>query len=159
MNREVALGAILLACAAGYYRVAGAIPESQLADAVGPAGLPIAYAAVLGALSAALIVRAFWSAHRSAVGGPQVSARTLLRVLGMLALGILYIVVVPWLGYPLAIAVLIVGTSYYQGGRVDRRVMLVGVCGAVALWLLFVVLLGVRQPEGVLGLGRWPGTS
>ena len=159
MNRDVALGAILLVIAAGYYRLAEAIPESQLADAVGPAGLPVAYAAVLAVLSLTLLARGLRAAPPVSDGAPQVSRKILLRVLGMLALGIGYIVAAPWLGYALALAVLIVGTSYYQGGRLDRRVLLVGACGAVVLWVLFVVLLGVRQPEGILGLERWLGSS
>ena len=40
-----------LALAAGYFLLAAAIPESQLADAVGPQGLPRIYAFLLGALS------------------------------------------------------------------------------------------------------------
>ena len=42
----------------GYYLLTAQIPESQLADAVGPQGLPRIYAYVLGGLSLVLIARA-----------------------------------------------------------------------------------------------------
>ncbi len=48
----------MLALAIGYYLLAAQIPESQLADAVGPQGLPRIYAYVLGGLSLVLIARA-----------------------------------------------------------------------------------------------------
>ena len=49
------------------------------------------------------------------------------RVAGMLGMGIVYIVVVPWLGYILSIAALILATTYYQGGAINRQVAMVAV--------------------------------
>ena len=65
---------------------------------------------------------------------------------------------VPWVGYLVSIALLIAATAWYQGGTVTgerdtahpaRRILLVAASGAVVLWLLFVVLLGIPQPSGV----------
>lgn len=146
MNRDAALGVGLLLVAAGYYALASALPPSDLADAVGPAGLPKAYAVVLAVLSVLQIVRA---STRPTADAPALTRRVLLRVAGLLAIGVLYIAVVPWVGYPVAIAGLIVGTSYYQGGRLDARVWGVGVLGALALWVVFVLVLGIEHPQGV----------
>jgi len=144
VNRDGALGLLLLALAGGYYAAAAAIPPSTLADAVGPGGLPKMYGIVLGALALGLLARG----RRPDAGGPDISVRLLVRVAGLLALGVVYLLVFPWAGYPVSIAGLIVGTTYYQGGRVDRRVIAVGVMGAVLLWLLFAVLLGIPLPSG-----------
>lgn len=144
MNRDGVLGLLLLAVAATYYAAAAAIPPSTLADAVGPAGLPKVYAIVLGVLALGQLARA----RRGAAGGPAVSRQLLLRVAGLLALGVVYLIAVPRIGYPLSIAILIIGTAYYQGGRLDRRVIAVGVGGAAFLWLLFVQLLGIQYPMG-----------
>ena len=57
MDRDLAFGGTTLALSAGYYWMAAAIPRSQLADAVGPQGLPRVYALGLGTLSLALIVK------------------------------------------------------------------------------------------------------
>ena len=144
MNRDGALGLLLLALAAGYYAAADAIPPSTLADAVGPGGLPKAYAVVLGALALGLVARG----RRADAGGPEASARLLLRVGGLLALGVAYLLVVPWVGYPIAIAGLLIGTTCYQGGRLDGRVVAVGIGGAAFFWLLFVQVLGIDHPVG-----------
>ena len=80
-----------------------------------------------------------------------VSPQALGRVAGLLAIGVAYVVVVPWLGYMLSLAALIMATTYYQGGALDRRVIVVAMSGAIVFWLLFVKLLGIPQPAGL-----WP---
>jgi putative tricarboxylic transport membrane protein len=146
VNRDAALGVVMLAVAGGYYAAASALPTSQLDDAVGPQGLPRAYALVLAVLSVVLI---------AARGTPQDErGGTLPRVAGMLAIGALYVVAAPWLGYVPALAALILVTVYYQGGAVDRRTAVVAVSGALLFWLLFVFVLGIPQPAGF-----WPAMS
>ena len=134
----------MLAVAGGYYAAATLIPESQLADAVGPQGLPKTYAIVLAALSLMLIVT-------SAASAPDQQRYALGRVGGMLLIGVIYIIAAPWIGYIPSIAALILVTIYYQGGAINRRVALVSVSGAVFFWLLFVFVLGIPQPAGF-----WP---
>lgn len=146
MNRDLAFGAAGAAIAAGYGALAAAIPESALADAVGPQGLPIAYAAVLLLLSIILIVRAL----RRAPKEPQTPFH-IRRVAGMLAFGVAYVVLVPWLGYGVALAGLILATTWYQSGVVTRTTALVAVAGAIVFWLVFVALLGIPQPSGIWG--------
>jgi len=143
VTRDRALGVVLLLVAGAYYRAAAALPASDLADAVGPAGLPRAYAVVLALLSTILLVRS-----GRATPAPSVSAHTLGRVAGLFAIGAAYVAFVPWLGYPLAVAGLIIGTTFYQGGRLDRTVVAVGIVGAAVLWIVFVQVLGVAQPVG-----------
>ena len=163
MNRDIAFGGASLALAAGYYVMATAIPESLLADAIGPQGLPRTYAVLLGVLSLVLIVKSLRRGARvptdpdarAAIPDPRSSApdsrsRTW-RVAGVLAIGAIYVAVVPWLGYVLSLTGLIVATTYYQGGGFDRRVAIVALSGALFFWLLFVVLLGIPHPAGF-----WP---
>jgi hypothetical protein len=154
MDKDFVFGCATLALAAGYYLAAAAIPQSQLADAIGPQGLPKVYAILLAGLSLILMVKAL--ARRRVASTPSsvsrgAQRRVLWRVAGMLAIGILYIVVVPWLGYILSLAGLIFATTYYQGGAVNRQVALVAVSGALFFWLLFVMLLHIPQPPGL-----WP---
>lgn len=153
MRRELLFGSTMLVFSAVYYWMADRIPPSQLADAVGPQGLPKIYALALAALSLISMVTA---ARRrplqtSDVRPPSPTPRSRSRisgVAGMLLIGVAYVLVVPWLGYPLSIAGVILATAYYQGGAVTRYVGLVAVCGGVFFWLLFVVLMGIQQPSG-----------
>ena len=158
MQRDLVLGCATLALAAGYYLMAARIQQSDIADVVGPQGLPRTYAALLAVLSIILIVRS--AARRRFLDAPDtapVTARpgvqrgVAWRVVGMLMNGVIYILVVPWLGYILSIAALIAATVYYQGGGLNRRVAAVAVGGALLLWLLFVRLLHISHPAGI-----WP---
>jgi hypothetical protein len=148
MNRDLVFGAICLALAAGYYLMAATIPESALSDSVGPQGLPKTYALVLGALSSILIIR---SIKRSPRPNTSTHASPLLRIAGMLVIGVLYLVTAPWLGYILALTGLIAATTYYQGGGLNARVALIALSGAVFFWVLFVAVLGIPHPPGI-----WP---
>ena len=142
-------GGASLALAVGYYLLAAQIPESQLSDAVGPQGLPRIYAYLLGGLSLVLIASSVRSpSSESRAPNPQFRV---LRPAGVVAIGAIYIVVVPWLGYIVSLAALIAATTYYQGGGASRRVAIVAVSGAFLFWLLFVVLLGIQHPAGI-----WP---
>jgi uncharacterized membrane protein len=69
----------------------------------------------------------------------------------MFLIGVTYVVAVPWLGYALSLAGLIVATVWYQSREVTRRPVFVAVAGAALLWLLFVRLLRVPHPRGI-----WP---
>ena len=150
---DLAFGGATLVIGVAYYFMATAVPVSRLADAIGPQGLPKVYALMLVALSLILVLASLRKrfASRSPRGSEareRPAARSLLRAVGMLVIGAAYIVVVPWLGYLLAISVLIFATTYYQGGTIGRNATLVALCGGVFVWLLFVVMMGIAQPPG-----------
>ena len=152
MDKDVLFGSATLALSVGYYWMAAAIPPSQLADAIGPQGLPKAYAILLAVFSLFLIGRSLARRSdvrtRTAGAGPRGERSPLWRVAGMLAIGIVYILVAPWLGYILSIAALLIATTYYQGGAINRQVAVVAASGAIFFWFLFVVLMRIPQPPG-----------
>jgi hypothetical protein len=166
-TRDLLFGTATLVVAVVYYRLAAAIPASDLSDPIGPQGLPKIYAVLLAGLALILIARSLPRVHAN----PEPSnpePRTLepsnpeppkpgspgsraARVAGMLLIGIAYIVVLPWLGYLVSIAALLTVTIYLQGGSIDRRTILVALSGAAVFWLLFIWLLGIQYPAGI-----WP---
>ena len=145
MNRDLVFGSATLAVAVVYYALTSTIPPSELADPVGPQGLPKMYAIALAALSIILIARALKQPARDEASKPSV------RVVGMLLIGIAYILVLPYLGYLLSVAMLIAVTTYFQGGRLNARTFLVSVSGAALFWALFIWLLRIQYPAGL-----WP---
>jgi putative tricarboxylic transport membrane protein len=161
-NRDLLFGITTLVVAVVYYRFAVAIPESDLADPVGPQGLPRVYALLLAALSLILIARSLRSGQPAMPNAerrmpepaesriPDPRSRPL-RIIGMLLIGVAYIIVLPWLGYLVSVAALITATIYFQGGVINGRSILVAVSGAVCLWLLFIWLLRIQYPAGL-----WP---
>jgi hypothetical protein len=153
MNRKDLLAAALLLLIAGaYFWATLQIPSSTLDDGVGPRGFPLALTVALVAVAAAIAVRALAAA---AVGtGAHDHARETEarwpRALGVLACGALYIPVAAVLGYPLALFLLLVAMPLYEGMRFTSRVLIVAAGGAAVFYVVFVVVLGVRQPEGLL---------
>ena len=152
MNRDVVLGCAGLAAAAAYWRAADALQVSLLADEVGADGVPKALAVGLGALSLLLLVRAL--APRPAVAGAEVSrgAAPHLWAAGVVGLATLYALAAPWLGYVLALGLLIAATAILFGMRPHPRLGFVAAGGALFFWVLFAKFLGVAMPAGL-----WPG--
>jgi putative tricarboxylic transport membrane protein len=155
-NRDLLFGIATLVVAIVYYGLAATIPQSDLADPVGPQGLPRVYAVLLAALSLILIARSLpRSTPRPESSNPESRIPNpgsgIPRVIGMLLIGVAYIIVLPWLGYLLSVAALITATIYFQGGVINGRSILVALSGAVCLWLLFIWLLRIQYPAGL-----WP---
>jgi putative tricarboxylic transport membrane protein len=150
MSLDLAFGLAMVALAGSYYTTAAAIPASFLDDVVGPAGLPQIYSFVLAGLAAVQVVRALVM-RRPPTGAVQPAGRALLdsRIAVTLGIGIAYGAVLPWLGYPASIALLLAATAGYMVGGINKRVVAVAVAGGAVFWLLFVWLLGIPQPEGI----------
>jgi hypothetical protein len=150
-DRDLRLGAATLALSGAYCWVAVRIPESQLADAIGPRALPVAYAILLGTFSSILVIRSLARSAGAAAQNPAARSVSLARMAGMLGIGVAYVVAAPWLGYFLSLTGLIFATVCYQGRRIDRYAAIVAVCGALVCWVIFVLIMGIPQPRGV-----WP---
>lgn len=153
MNRDFVAGLIGLLLAVAYYALASNIQTSQLADEVGPGGLPKIYGILLAGFSGLLMLRARFRPAPADVkqrsGADEIIAAK--RGLGILVIGIGYILAVPYLGYPLAIAIVIAIAALYNGGALSLRTAVVAALGALGLWFVFVFLLHIGQPTGI-----WP---
>ena len=156
------IGVILLVVAVVYWWEASKIRTSALDDSVGASGLPKSLAYVLGGLAMWLIIRSIYAAKSrilSAVAEQEDQddkqeladwARPHLRALGMLAIGVGYLLLLPYFGYALSIVALLLVVSLYNGARLNLRTILVAVVGGVVCHLLFVEFLGIAQPQGEL---------
>jgi len=153
MNRKDLLAAAILLSIAGAYGWATLqIPSSTLDDGVGPRGFPLVLTAALAMVAIAIAVRALVTARidtRADDHARETEARWP-RALGVLAFGALYIPAAAVFGYSLALFLLLVAVPLYEGARFSWRVPAVAAGGAAVFYVLFVVVLGVRQPEGLL---------
>lgn len=150
MNRDLLTSLIGLALAVAYYIAASGIASGLLADEVGPDGLPRIYAWMLGGLSVVLGVRALFQKRATSPASDEDEGRAAWRAFGLLVIACAYVAAVPVLGYTLTIAVVIAVAALYQGGRLSLPLALTSVLGAAALWYVFVYLLHIAQPEGML---------
>ncbi len=153
MNKDFLGGLVLLAVTGFYWWAIGSIAHSSLSDEVGADGLPTLLAIGAFGVGALLVVRGGIAMLRS-TGRPIGEEETVAsppRAIGFLLFGVAYIVLLPVVGYLVAIALLLAGIALYEGAARDWKVPAVALGGALFFWAVFVKLLGVQQPPGLLG--------
>jgi len=149
--KDLGCGVAGLALAAAVYFLADDLPRSLLSDPTGADGLPKLLAYLLAALSLMLIVGALRRRTKPSAGkdaGEGFAKH--LRSGGMLVLGVLYLLLVPWLGYLATIFFFILAVTLYAGTRLGWRPITISAGGAVALWFTFVKLFSIPMPSGTL---------
>lgn len=155
MPRDAVVGSVILAFAGLYWLGAGTIRHSSLDDSIGAAGLPNMLAALLAGLALLLILRSVAFSPRPAEGAGDEAqgegATAHRRAVGMLALGVAYLLVVPYLGYGLSVALLVAAVALYNRQQPSLRLAAVTILIAVCFYLLFVRLLHIPLPPGI-----WP---
>jgi putative tricarboxylic transport membrane protein len=164
--RDVWIGLAALALGGWYWRAAGDIPISPLDGIVNAAALPRSLAVAMMGFSVLLILRALAIeamylraarraagpvADRPALDGQAFTAGQHLKAAGIVAIGIAYLLILPYLGYLLSVALLVIVASVYIGARAGAYTVGVGLMVAVAYYLLFVRLLDIPLPAGF-----WP---
>jgi len=153
MRKDLFASIGLLVLAAAYYLNATTIPTSTLDEpgVPGPSTLPTILAAVLVVIALTLGARALAAAPpRSRSSDDKEDEAPWPRALGILGIAVLYLPAATFLGYPIALFLLLVAVALYERKRPDWRLFAVATGGAVFFWLLFDIVLGVRQPEGLL---------
>lgn len=178
-NRDLIGGMAACVIGATYLLLASQVRSSALDDSLGPGGMPRAYGWAMLVLGMILLAGALWrnrtsaskisdcsqndksntvcSSHSHSSSGQNQHAggstigHQIARAAGLLSLGVIYILVIKTLGYFISIAFLIVAVALYMGERPGLRIVVVGLLGALGLWTMFVLLLGVAMPAGVLG--------
>ena len=140
MRRDLVCAALGLSIAAAYWIAADALPASFLSDAVGAGGIPKALASLLAFFSILIGIRGL----RRDSGVPE--TRNHARALVIALLGFAYLLLVPFIGFLVGIALLASGAALHYGAPRRPGVALFGVGTALVLWLVFGVLLGIALP-------------
>ena len=142
--------------AALYVHAARGIEDSMLSDEVGAGGVPQGVGIAMGLAAVALFVKSFLgqdkaaaAATASASGHGEVPA-VALRTLGLVAALIGYGVLLPLLGYPLSISLLVLAVGLLAGAALRLPLVLTAATAGPALWCMFVLALQVRMPPGTL---------
>lgn len=155
MRRDWIAGLVLLGLAAAYYRMTADIPRSQLSDAVGAVSFPRLLAISLAVLSVILVAAgALKRVPVTPEAAKQKAAEDrhgFLRAGGALLIGVGYLLVVSLIGYPLAVALLIVAMLLYTGKNLSWGVVVTGIVAGIFFWLLFGVVFSIPVPQGI-----WP---
>lgn len=146
------VGLLALTLAGVYYYFAGGISHSMLSDQVGADGLPKLYAVALGLLGAFLMARSLLFRTASAeniVFSPR-DILPHLRALGLLGLGVGYLLLISNLGYLLTIFLLLITVTVYCGAQFNFRLFFTSAVGSAIFWLVFVKMFSMPLPTGAL---------
>lgn len=155
MRGVLAASGLLVILAVVYWLAADAIPKSSLSGAVGADGLPKMLAVALALLSIALAGQTLAEMRkRRRSGGAPVDAEAVrwgshLRALGVIGIGVAFVIVLPILGYTVSVALLLVALATYSGQKLSAGSLVFGVVGAAVFYVLFVHVLQVPMPGGI----------
>ena len=156
MDRDLACGLISLAIALFYLSAAGSIPESNMGDTVGAAGMPFVLGYCLAAVSLCLVGWRLVALRSGQASRPQEQSRGIfdhpiaafLSAAGTTAICAVFVFLFEPIGYIPSVALLILAMLLYQRVRPSVRLLITAAGGAVVLWVMFAVLLSVRMPVG-----------
>ena len=157
--RDIFVGIFMLLLSVLYWFEASKIRISPLDGPVGASGLPKSLAYALGALSIIMIARSVVtivirrrsSSTSATAEGKPLAARMLphLRAIGMLLIGVGYLLTVSRFGYIPAIAGLLLIVALFNGAPFSLKTALFAIIGSLICYLLFVRFLGIPLPDGI----------
>jgi putative tricarboxylic transport membrane protein len=161
MTKDLACGLIAMVVAAVYLVATAGLQTSLLGDTVGTAGFPTLIGWGMALVGLILVVQSLWRRYRGETAeGPSGwipseafaagAARATARAAGVVAIIVAYLVLFHPLGYIPSVGIMVAATALFLGAPPTWRVAAVSAIGAVALWLLFGVLLQIPLPAGVL---------
>ena len=153
MNRDAVTGIVLMALAVLYYMMADALPVSQLSDNVGADGFPKLLAGALFLLASILLLMGLFKRRATNPAEEQEKRarekRAALKAGGMLVLGVLYLLLVSLVGYPVAVGFLVVGVLLYYKEALSLKVVITAGIGGILFWVFFVMAMDIPMPMGI----------
>lgn len=152
---DLLLGLIGIVSGGLYAYVAAGIPKSMLSDEVGPGGVPFWVGVLVVAVSCLLVLKGLVSA-RVSDKDPSIDLAEVpghwKTVIGLLVALVGYVLFVEWLGYLVAVGLLIGTVALLAGHTHSRQLYLFSIGSAVMLYLIFQKIMNIDLPKGLTGL-------
>ena len=150
MSADRIIGAIALLLAAVYLYATAQIPTLEIGDPLGPKAFPRLLGIALVIAAVLLFIETLKAEPAAAGGAPRASRRHLFLIGGVTLWTLLYFWAFDRAGYVVAtITYLVVLTAVFNRGKWLAN-MLTAVLFALATYGLFVKVLGVALPSGLL---------
>lgn len=147
-DRLLAVGAAVFA--ASYIGAARDIEDSLLSDAVGAGGVPQGVGIAMALAAVALFARTFVGAAAARDEAEAADPSVLLRSGGLVAVLVGYGLLLPLLGYPLSVSLLVLASGWLAGAPLRAPLLACAAAAGPLLWLMFDRALQVRMPIGSL---------
>jgi len=153
LSRDFVGGMVAIALGSLYLFFSFRQRVSALADTIGPAGMPKVLGILMVSLGIILCVQAIYQSRKSVVPASAEwdgEARKIFRAFGLVVVAVIYLFMLAFLGYVLSIALLLASLAFYLGAAFSWRMIIIAAAGAAMLWAIFVILLDVPMPVGIL---------
>ena len=152
MTKNLTAGILALILGIAYLVGAFMVPVYEAGDQVGPRAFPFLVSAIAIVSGAALIAKDLRAAERPAFSwGFSANRGVWLRILAVMALGIVYGLVLDWLGYPIATFFFMIGISeLINDGRHLQNIAMAAIFSVVT-FVVFSLILNLSLPRGILG--------
>ena len=158
--KNIVCGLLTLALGVFYLHEARDLPRSALSDAVGASGFPVLIAYSLITISIFMLGQSALQIVAGRRGATVDNAeadrgiwadprKATLRAIGLAAITAGFLFLMPIIGYMASLIVMLAAVAVFQGRQFGREVAAVAIGGAVALWILFVLILEISLPSGV----------
>jgi hypothetical protein len=150
-DRLLAVGVAVFA--AIYVAAARGIEDSMLSDAVGAGGVPQGVGIAMLVAAVALFIKTFIGQETAAKAQAEAEveeAGGLWRTAGLVLILVGYGLLLPVLGYPLTVSLLVLASGWLAGAAFKLPLWLCAALSGPLLWGLFDQLLQVRMPVGSL---------
>ena len=152
MTKDMTAGILSVVLGLGYLVAAFRIPVFDTGDEIGPRVFPFMISAVVICCGLALMLKEFKSRNRKRFSWGFTSERGIwLRIFVTIAAGIVYGLVLDWLGYVIAtfFFMIIVASIINTGKHLQNSI--IAAAFAVITFAAFAVILKLSLPRGILG--------
>ncbi len=150
-KRDRLLAVLAAAFAVTYIVAARSIEDSMLADTVGAGGVPQAVGIAMLIAGVALFARTFIGRDAATeVDASSSLTGAAFRTIALVVMLVMYGVLLPILGYPLTVSLLVLAVGWLAGAALKWPLFLCAAFAGPTLWLVFDRLLQVRMLVGSL---------
>ncbi|SBW05648.1 conserved membrane hypothetical protein [uncultured Alphaproteobacteria bacterium] len=152
MTKNLTAGIFAVVLGTAYLIGAFMVPVYEAGDMVGPRAFPFLVSAIVIVSGAALIAKDLRAPERTPFAWGFAAEPVLwLRILAIMALGIVYGLVLDWLGYPIATFLFMTGVgSLINVGKPGQNLLIAAIF-ALVTFVVFAMVLNLSLPRGLLG--------
>ncbi|MBN1828065.1 MAG: tripartite tricarboxylate transporter TctB family protein [Deltaproteobacteria bacterium] len=153
MTKDRTTGLASLAIGSIYCLSTFRVPIFEAGDDVGPRAFPFLVASVVLVCGILLLIRDFRTAHRKPFSwGFAEDRRVWMWILLTIAGGIVYGLVLDWLGYLIATFLFMAFVTFFINGGKHLENLIIAASFAVVSFVVFAVILKLSLPRGLLSV-------
>jgi putative tricarboxylic transport membrane protein len=152
MRKDITAGIFSVVLGLGYLVAAFRIPLFDTGDEIGPRAFPFMISAVVICCGLALVLKELKSRNRKPFSWGFTSEQAIwIRILVTIAAGIIYGLVLDWLGYVIATFFFMIVVASIINTRKHLQNTIIAAAFSIITFVAFAVILKLSLPRGILG--------